>query len=433
MDTEYLKRVISYAAVSVAALAVIIYFGYHIVNKLGSEVKTEAAYIDTFVEEATFDGYIMRDETVLYSSASGTLNYLVSDGAKVAVGTELADVYRSGSSSLRDRIDELDEKIAALTEAESSAEYSSVSDVNRIDTRIVSTLSEIRSAASKKSAASVYSLASELLSDMNLRGLVTGEVESYAEEIAALTAERDALAAEMTNIAETIVSDSSAYYFYAVDGYESAFSFDDIDSLTVDDISAMTETSEDELTGYEAGKLVNDYIWYLAVSTDTDMAVCFTEGAEYDVSFDYDGATVTMELYSILTDQTGAAYLIFSTDLMPDGFSYTRYQPVTICVASYSGYRVPETAVRVVDYDGVDVTGVYILYGGTVYFRRIEIILSQDGYVLCDTTAGVSDEAVDDTDEDAETEAYEAVDYLELYDAVIVSSTSLYDGKILSY
>ncbi|MCD7776471.1 MAG: hypothetical protein LUH54_03755, partial [Firmicutes bacterium] len=367
---------------------------------------------------------------------TGTLNYLVSNGEKVAVGTELADVYKSGSSSLRSQIDELDAKIELLEEAMSSAEYASVSDVNRIDTSIVSTLSDIRSCASKKSLSSAYTLVEDLLSDMNLRGLVTGEIDGYEDEIEALEAERSALLAEMTNVAETIVSDRSAYYFYGVDGYESAFAFDDIDSLTATDIKNMTCAEEEDLTGYEAGKLVNTYIWYLAVPTDTDMAGLFTVDEEYEISFDSEDVTLSLPLYKVLSDNSsGEAYLIFVSETMPSDFDYSRMQPVTITAASYSGYKVPLTAVRVVDYDGVNVTGVYILYGGTVSFRRIEILLSQDGYVLCDTAAGTSDEEDTTTDEDetAETKSYESVPYLSLYDAVIVSATSLYDGKIVSY
>lgn len=129
---------------------------------------------------------------------------------------------------------------------------------------------------------------------------------------------------------------------------------------------------------------------------------------------------------------------MFSSEIMPDGFDYTRMQPVSVNVKKYEGYKLPLSAVRLVDYDGVTVEGVYILYGNTVRFRRIETILSQDGYVLCAPQRTETEDSVfqfpiiGETETEApETAAYETIPFLELYDRVIVSAKELYDGKII--
>ena len=442
MDREYLKQVLIYIVVSLVAVGLMIYVGYHMVSNFTSDVETQPAYVDTFNESVTSDAYILRNEKVLYSYTTGVVNYLVSNGAKVAVGDAVADIYRSGGDGLRERIDEIDKRIETLERVEANAKYLSVSDAVKIDAQIAELLLSVRRETENNSLSSAVSLSDELLSEMNRRVLVTGEVESFADEIADLRAEREAAISELTDVAETIKSEHSAYYFYDVDGYEDAFSFDSIDSLSLSDVKAMTEAMPEKSTGKEAGKIVYDYVWYIAVPTDISSASYFTEGKSYSVEFGADGAELSMQLHSVLTEEGNeSACLIFSSSVMPSGFEYTRMQPVTINVRKYEGYRVPLSAVRIVEYDGVSVEGVYILYGNTVYFRRIDIILSQDGYVLCRSkTEKEEEEAYYDfptmgtevSEPEEEVPLYETIPFLNLYDRVITTSKNVYDGKIVS-
>lgn len=446
MDKQYLKQVLIYVSVAVVAIAVMVYFGYHMISNFTADVDTQPAYIDSFSESVTGDAYILREEEVLYSGSRGVVNYLVADGAKVAVGDVVADVYRNGGADVRERIDEIDEEIERLTEVESRAKYLSVSDVNRIDAEIEELVLTARTQTAGNDLAAAAATAEEIRLLMDMRRIVTGEIESYEAELASLRAERQSVVAQLSDVAETLKSKHSAYYFYEVDGYESAFSFENIDSLTLDDIDAMVSAEPSALTGYEAGKLVFDYNWYVAVPTDKASLQFFTVGKSYTLEFGSETAEIPMKLYSVITDtggQTDEACLIFTTSDMPEDFEYSRMQPVSIDVKTYEGYKVPLSAVRAVDYDGVTVEGVYVLYGNTVTFRRIDIILRQDGYVLC--RAETEDEEEDDDggyvefpiigETEAETEppeAHELIPFLQMYDLVITSAKGLYEGKIIA-
>lgn len=442
MDKQYLKQVMIYAAVSLIAIAVMIYVGYHMVSSFTSGVETQPAYLDRFNESVMADAYILRREEVLYSNAAGVVNYLVSDGEKVAVGDEVADIYRSGGDVLRERIEKIDEAIEALTAVEARAKYLSVSDVNKIDTEIEALVLAARTQTAGNDLSAASASTNEIEELMNLRRLVTGEVESYESEIGSLRAERASIVAQLADISETIRSEHSAYYFHEVDGYEGAFAFEDIDTLTLDDIQTMISAQPKPLSGYEAGKLVRDYMWYVAVPTDEATLSYFTVGRSYNLEFGAEGKSLSMKLYSVLADTSEAtddACLIFVTSEMPSGFEYSRMQPVSIDAKTYEGYRVPLSAVRVVKYGDVEVAGVYVLYGNTVVFRRIDIILQQDGYVLC---RAEEEEEEDDGYVDfpmigGETETeppeeYETIPFLALYDLVITSSKGLYDGKIVA-
>ena len=445
MDREYLKRVLIYFVVSVAAIGVMVYVGYHMVQGFTSKVETQPAYVDVFSESVTLDAYVLRHEEVIRSGETGTVNYLVRNGEKVAVGDELADVCRGGGDGIRERIDQIDAQIKSLEAVQASAAYSSTSDATQIEAGIREMIVSVSEWVADNDMASASASARQLLAEMNRHAIVTGQIAGFSDEIAALTAERASLTSQLTDVARTVRTQKSAYFFYDVDGYEGAFAFDDIDDLTIDDIFGMTGAVPETVPHDAVGKLVDDYMWYLAVPTDNGSATYFTEGEKYDIVFGSEGMTLTMRLRTVMTvsggDAASRACLIFECSEMPADFEYTRLQSITVTVNTYEGYRVPMSAVRVVSYDGVDVYGVYILYGNTVYFRRIEIVLSQDGYVLCDSHAGETVESIyDDFPEvgqggkPAETEppaAYESVPYLSLYDLVIVSARGLYDGKIV--
>lgn len=441
MDTEYLKQVLINVAIVLLSAALMIYAGYHIVKSFSEDIETLPAVIDDFNEAISADAYILRREQVLYSNSGGVVNYLVRDGEKVAVGDEVADVYKSGSGNIRERIEAIDLKIESLERVENSVKYLAVSDVSNIDAVIKELVISASRDAAENSFSSVGSLADELLFRMNLRQLLTGEKDSFAEELAALKAERAAAVAELTDVSDTVKTNVSAYYFYEVDGYETAFSFDDINSLTYSDVESMTSAKPTLLSGKEAGKLVLDYKWYVLLPTDEATAAYFTVGKSYGLNFSASGTEVSMKLERVINDtdrSSGGVGLLFSSEIMPDGFDYTRMQPVSVNVKKYEGYKLPLSAVRLVDYDGVTVEGVYILYGNTVRFRRIETILSQDGYVLCAPQRTETEDSVfqfpiiGETETEApETAAYETIPFLELYDRVIVSAKELYDGKII--
>ena len=115
---------------------------------------------------------------------------------------------------------------------------------------------------------------------------------------------------------------------------------------------------------------------------------------------------------SIIEFGSDTVILIFVCTDMPLGFSYTRYQSVSIVIGETTGFRLPITAIRQLN----GVTGVYVLKGRVVEFREISPVLMTDGAVLVDSSAKPTG------------------DYLMLnqYDTVIVRGKELQIGKIIS-
>lgn len=417
MDTQYLKSVMKYAASALLSVILIAYILYHMSGGFSQNIVTEVAALTTKEETLTIRSSIMRNETVLYAPQSGDVNYLFSDGDKVAISTKVAEVYPAGGDpEIRKSIIALDRKIRIL-EQSSSYDYGAMSDTASTDRLIWKDIYSFIEAAEKGSVSGITDLSDDLLVQLNRRRIIVGSAQNYASKIEALTAEKNALMSRLPASAADIVSETAGYFFSTVDGYENIFSSADIATMTLSDYRAMCAKSAEDLSrgGYAVGKLVTDYRWYTACEVPSEELHNFNTGAYYDVKFPYNGGTsINMYLYRILSDiGSDTAVLVFRTDVLPEGFSYLRSQTVQIVKSSFTGYRVPVSAVRIVD----GVKGVYILRGSKVSFRKVETLFEYDGYFI-----------VKERDEDAEDKA----SWLAKNDFVIVKGKDLYDGKIVN-
>ncbi len=413
-DTKYLRSVLAYFLVAVAAVILIFYFCYHLFNGFTAEVQTvtaiEAEEADVLAREA----YLMRDETLIRADYSGVVDYAVEDGERVGVNALLAEVYAAADDgSVRRRVEAIDEELALLA-ASNIGEGVIVSDTSATDTRISSLLYAIRGNLHNGNYDYARRETDSLLIQLNKREIITGKVQNYDARIAALTAERANLTARLQGASQTIRSTESGYFFYGADGYEEIFSVDKVARLTLDDFDAMRASPADPVSAQTVGKMISSYAWYIAVPMEKIELDAFAEGETYEVAFPYHyGLTLKMSLARVITEtERDDALLIFSCTRMPEEFSYLRTQNVELTVRVREGLRVPAEAIRVIDGE----TCVYIVHGGKVELRRVRILLERDGD--CIVEAGLT--APKDT-----------TPYLALYEEIVVSGKDLYSGKVL--
>jgi len=120
-------------------------------------------------------------------------------------------------------------------------------------------------------------------------------------------------------------------------------------------------------------------------------------------------------LERIATDSAeGSSLLIFKCSRMPSDFNYLRTQKITISSKSVAGLKIPRSSVRVTD----GKTFVYILVGGRVYMRSVDIAGDAGEYYY--------------VSENSSTVEIDGKEYypLKQNDSVIVYGTDLYHGKI---
>ncbi len=408
--------VVHIATIAVAAAA-LAYLGYHFFEGFSADIETEYATLVTDSDVVPLDAYIMRSESVIFaaSATSGhSVGYVFSDGTKVHGGQVVANIY-TGDGSSDEAIVDLDRRIDLL-ESSNLTDGMTSSDTYVIDSKIQNYYYLIHQSTLLGNYSNLTKRRDELLTLINKRRILTGVTTGYSDRIESLTAERAMLSAGQDTIAESVEAPYAGYFYSTTDGYESTFSASKVESLTLAEFDKMLSSQPTRYSDRTVGKMVSDFNWYIVCETTRDSLRYFTKGYSYYVNFPYnDDISIKMTLSNIVSEVgSDRVLLVLETERIPEDFSFRRMQPVELVRSSYTGYRVPISAARLVD----GKQGVYIMIGNTIEFREIDILLEMDGYYIV-----AEQDPVNDPDYASK---------LGLYDQIVVSGKNLYDGKLIS-
>ncbi len=408
--------VVHIATIAVAAAA-LAYLGYHFFEGFSADIETEYATLVTDSDVVPLDAYIMRSESVIFaaSATSGhSVGYVFSDGTKVHGGQVVANIY-TGDGSSDEAIVDLDRRIDLL-ESSNLTDGMTSSDTYVIDSKIQNYYYLIHQSTLLGNYSNLTKRRDELLTLINKRRILTGVTTGYSDRIESLTAERALLSAGQDTIAESVEAPYAGYFYSTTDGYESTFSASKVESLTLAEFDKMLSSQPTRYSDRAVGKMVSDFNWYIVCETTRDSLRYFTKGYSYYVNFPYnDDISIKMTLSNVVSEVgSDRVLLVLETERIPEDFSFRRMQPVDLVRSSYTGYRVPISAARLVD----GKQGVYIMIGNTIEFREIDILLEMDGYYIV-----AEQDPVNDPDYASK---------LGLYDQIVVSGKNLYDGKLIS-
>lgn len=408
--------VVHIATIAVAAAA-LAYLGYHFFEGFSADIETEYATLVTDSDVVPLDAYIMRSESVIFaaSATSGhSVGYVFSDGTKVHGGQVVANIY-TGDGSSDEAIVDLDRRIDLL-ESSNLTDGMTSSDTYVIDSKIQNYYYLMHQSTLLGNYSNLTKRRDELLTLINKRRILTGVTTGYSDRIESLTAERALLSAGQDTIAESVEAPYAGYFYSTTDGYESTFSASKVESLTLAEFDKMLSSQPTRYSDRAVGKMVSDFNWYIVCETTRDSLRYFTKGYSYYVNFPYnDDISIKMTLSNVASEVgSDRVLLVLETERIPEDFSFRRMQPVELVRSSYTGYRVPISAARLVD----GKQGVYIMIGNTIEFREIDILLEMDGYYIV-----AEQDPVNDPDYASK---------LGLYDQIVVSGKNLYDGKLIS-
>jgi hypothetical protein len=392
---------------------VVIYTAYHMISFFKSEeLRTIVSGVTEEKITVGGDGYVFRDETVVYSNYTGLVDYSVTEGEKVSVGQSLADVYKENSDDeIRSYVALLDEQIAMLEQC--SGDNISTVDLSALRKSADDTYDTLaRLIATGEAGELDYQIDKMMFTLTKIRAVTQGDA-SVVSVLSTLRAERDKY---MSGEYEKIYSTQSGYFYSSIDGYESAFSMKAVEELSIESFDTLVESTKSGvsfMTEDSFGKLAPDSRWRFVLKLDAGDVKGFEMGGEYKVNFpEKNNTTLVMTLEnSIVSQDQKSALLVFYCNILPDNFSFDRCMTARIERSSVSGIYVPRSAVHTVS----GVRGVYVLRGNVAYFRRIDIIYMGEDYFL------VSER------DDSDGKYY----YLGENELIITNGKNLFDGRIM--
>lgn len=397
--------------VAVLSLFVIVFFAGQIFFSRGEELKTETAYVYDMTEDIPFEGVYLRDETIVYSAGTGVLSYEHQDSSKVGKSSVIAYRYKNENDiDLRRRIEELDDQIAVLTEAEKLVG----TDNSQLET-ITSQINSVHSALVDCIISGDYDAAAvqenNMLEALCKREIAKGESNGYSDKINALENSRKELRTRLSGDVQSIYANGTGYFVSGTDGYESKLGFADSETITAAKIEEIIESPDISGGGGNAvGKLISDYRWRAAAVLDSEELFGIYEGST--VTLRVGSQNVQLEATVISVRDTGrgdgTAVYVFECDRLNSAVVEGRTAHFKLVVNSYGGLRVTRNAIR---YNENEERGVFVIRGSKLVFRKINVIYWGEDYVICSQEEGE--------------------DHLKLYDEIVTEGKDLYDGRIV--
>ena len=441
LDPEQKRRLLKRGKKLLAILGIVLaalYCCYQFYQwRFPSNLKTEVALEQSVYDAVDAQIFVVRDEHLLSNTASGKVIPLVEDGMRVAKGDVVAMVFPDDADAANYlRAQELEEQISYYEQL--AKQYSSVADVNALNEEAFSILLDGLDAASSRAFPALEESMDELGETLIRRQLAMGEQVDFSAKISALRAELANLQVS-SDAYTTITAQRSGYYISSTDGLENTIPYESAATVTLDTLQKALEAKAAPDSG-SVGKTVDHFDWYLLCVIETDALVPFESGNSVTVRMPFSGAdSFTAKVEGVEPGEDGVSLAVLKCSLMNESLANLRQetaQLVTSITAYYApppdeegaeresptahtvdkGVRVSSSAVRVQDGE----KGVYVLRGNVVRWRRLNVVYSDQTYVISATTDRNGETIVDNPDS-----------YLKQYDEVIVEGKDLYDGKIV--
>lgn len=372
----------------VIAVAVLAIAGYGIAY-IVSPVTSIA--LEEYVHEIGIScpgAFIVRDESVYYSTTAGTVYDSTQEGDRVSRDTVISTVYNGSvdANSLRE-LQTIDSSISRLRRrAAQSSLYSP--DTASVESEIASRLNSVSELADENNVEQIH----EYRDDINK--LRAGEDISIASKIDELTQEKAAVESSILAGKTDITSDRAGIFSSYTDGLEAVLSPDRIEEYTVSYIRGLTpqstrrQSGSSVVVGDPICKVMNNHVWYvLGTAGGSDVSLC-TEGAEVTVRFsNLSGSTAPGKItYVSEPDANGdVLFLVEVSTFLESAFSY-RTIDTDIIFEEYSGYRVPSESIRTGD--TIDSYYVYATIGSETYRCDCEVLYTDldEGYSIIRST-----------------------------------------------
>lgn len=409
--------------IGVLCVGVLLYLAVYAVLSWQEELVTTTAYTYTQSVGAQASAILVRDETVIQESGS-YVDLVLSEGARAAKGDAVALLYNDLSAlDTRQSIKTLEAEIGQLQYALSSGTQST--DPSKLDALVVSSIVNLRALAASGDLSSLEDSALNLRTMVFKRDYTYGDTGAAAQISQLISQKQDQLTQltlSLSSVSRTVYAPTSGVFSGEVDGFEGLLTPDMLDTLSASQLSQLLSQPASG-TSNAVGKLITSPKWYLAALLSPEDAEGLTLNGSYTITFslDYYG-DVEMTLERLET-QDGQTIAVFSSRDHLSDTTLLRVQTVDIVTRQIEGIRIPRKALRVItetveDPDGgaasqVNHYGVYTVVGTQAEWQEVELLYTGDSfYLVAPVDAAASSR-------------------LRAGDAVILSTSDLYDGKVV--
>lgn len=282
----------------------------------GNDINTEFIREGEIETSINTNAYIIRNEIVINSPASGKCIREKAEGERVSVNSRIVTIVDSTSEVLLNDLRNLDLKIIEAKRKESEKGNLFSGDLAKIEKMIDDKLIDLIDSTNKNNFTQISKLNDEIDELILKQATIIGGYGEGSSHIQDLERERELLENEIMVNTEDIVSKYTGTVSYVIDGYENIITPDIIENLTTKDLENIkiseVQKSYDGLT-VEANsailKIIRDIHYNIIFSLDKKDAVNFNEGDKVEVRIN-DINKIVDGVISYKSEENNGEYII---------------------------------------------------------------------------------------------------------------------------
>lgn len=398
-----------------AAIVIVVFFAAEIYSLSVRTYSTQVAYEQKVLDTVDAQMFVIREETVLTVPLTGVVVPMADNAERVSKGSAIAAVFSNEEAAENYvKVLSLQNKLETYQKIDGQLRLSNV-DLDKLTDEINSEFKNILNCSYNNDYGSLSDTKLSFSEKISRKQISLDKEVDCASKISQLQNEISALSSGSVPM-QIITAEASGYYVNKEDGYENVLSVDNIDELTAEQLEEAFDSKRNEPTPGSIGKIIDGYNWYIAAVIDSAHAASIEKGKNVKLIFgDSDDDSVATYLYSVKKIDDKKSLVVFRCTLMNDDLVSLRKVNGKIVLNEFVGLKINRDAIRI-DENGN--TGVYVRRGNIVNFRSLNIIYSEDSFVIASKP-------------DEESGIVLPYTHLKQYDEVIISGKELKNGMVI--
>ena len=287
------KKIILY----IVGLAIVIYLLYTIYLLIKEPTNIVTVEEGKLYQEETDIGYVIRDEKVVKGeNYKNGMEQIIAEGERASNNENIFRYYSANEESLKQKISELDAKIQEVMLNDKSLLTADIKLLeNQIDEKLedISKITDVTKLTEYKK---------EIDNLITKKAKMAGESSPKGSYLRQLIEERKNCENQLNSGAEYVKAPMSGIVSYCVDGLEETLTPDNFSALSKEYLESLNlKTGKIVATNEECGKVINNFVCYIATITSSEEAKQAKVGDEIKVRLS-NNVEVSAEISNIVKE-----------------------------------------------------------------------------------------------------------------------------------
>ena len=325
--------------IAIISIIAVIYIIYAVILLNKNESDTIFIEQGTMHQEETVVGYIIRNEQVVKNEEyQNGIIHIAGEGEKVYKNEAVFQYYSDEAKQLSNQITDLDLRIQEKLKTEN---ITSNADIKLIETQIEEKIEELRK---------LNNIGEITEYNKNINNLLEKKISTLAEntgatnELKQLIQQRNGISEQIRNSTKYLSTPISGIVSYKVDGLETELTTADFSKYNSDYLENLDlKTGQIVATSSEAGKVIDNFKYYIAVSMNSEEAMNTKVGKTAKIRLSTNDEIKAKIVH--INEEENRRVLIFEIDRLTEKLINYRKLSFDIIWSSYPGLKVPNKAI----------------------------------------------------------------------------------------